>query len=78
MKILKELCYTNLTNPNKCLKKKLKLQGIFFDTNNIEYSEIETIDKRYGFGISFYHRKEKKIIFFSILTLLYHDDIIKS
>ena len=30
-----------------------------FDSHGIEYNEVETIDKRYGFGISFIIERRK-------------------
>ena len=44
---------------DKIISKEIEIARNIFDTNNIEYSMIETIDDRYGFGISFIIEKRK-------------------
>ena len=56
---IKGIVIYKLTKPDSVFEKEIKIARNIFDTNNIEYSMIETIDKRYGFGISFIIEKRK-------------------
>ena len=56
---IKGIVIYKFTKPDHVFNKEIKIARNIFDTNNIEYSMIETIDKRYGFGISFIIEKRK-------------------
>ena len=56
---IKGIVIYKFTKPNYVFSCEIKIARNIFDTNNIKYSEIETIDKRYGFGISFIIEKRK-------------------
>ena len=56
---IKGIVIYKFTKPDHVFNKEIKIARNIFDTSNIEYSEIETIDKRYGFGISFIIEKRK-------------------
>ena len=56
---IKGIVIYRFTKSDHVFNKEIKIARNIFDTNNIEYSEIETIDKRYGFGISFIIEKRK-------------------
>ena len=56
---IKGIVIYKFTKPNYVFNCEIEIARNIFDTNNIEYSEIETIDKRYGFGISFIIEKRK-------------------
>ena len=56
---IKGIVIYKFTKPEQVFKKEIKIARNIFDTNNIEYSMIETIDERYGFGISFIIEKRK-------------------
>ena len=56
---IKGIVIYKFTKPDHVFNKEIKIARNIFDANNIEYSEIETIDKRYGFGISFIIEKRK-------------------
>ena len=56
---IKGIVMYRFDKPEQVFEKEIKIARNIFDTNNIEYSEIETIDKRYGFGISFIIEKRK-------------------
>ena len=59
MKILKGIVLYKFDKPEQVFEKEIKIARNIFDTNNIKYSMIETIDERYGFGISFIIEKRK-------------------
>ena len=56
---IKGIVFYKFTKPEQVFEKEIKIARNIFDTNNIEYSMIETIDERYGFGISFIIEKRK-------------------
>jgi hypothetical protein len=56
---IKGIVIYKFTKPDYVFSKEIEIARNIFDTSNIEYSEIETIDKRYGFGISFIIEKRK-------------------
>ena len=56
---IKGIVIYKLTKPEQVFEKEIKIARNIFDTNRIKYSEIETIDERYGFGISFIIEKRK-------------------
>ena len=56
---IKGIVIYKFTKPDHVFNKEIKIARNIFDTNKIEYSMIETIDKRYGFGISFIIEKRK-------------------
>lgn len=56
---IKGIVIYKFTKPNYVFNCEIEIARNIFDTNSIEYSEIETIDKRYGFGISFIIEKRK-------------------
>jgi hypothetical protein len=56
---IKGIVIYKFTKPDYVFSKEIEIARNIFDTNSIEYSEIETIDKRYGFGISFIIEKRK-------------------
>lgn len=56
---IKGIVIYKFTKPEQVFKKEIKIARNIFDTNNIKYSMIETIDERYGFGISFIIEKRK-------------------
>ena len=56
---IKGIVIYRFTKPEKVFEKEIKIARNIFDTNNIEYNEIETMDERYGFGISFIIEKRK-------------------
>lgn len=56
---IKGIVLYKFDKPEQVFNKEIKITRNIFDTNNIEYSEIETIDERYGFGISFIIEKRK-------------------
>ena len=56
---IKGIILYKFDKPDSVFEKEIKIAMNIFDTNNIEYSMIETIDKRYGFGISFIIEKRK-------------------
>ena len=56
---IKGIVIYKFTKPEQVFKKEIKIARNIFDTNKIEYSMIETIDERYGFGISFIIEKRK-------------------
>ena len=56
---IKGIVIYKLTKPEQVFEKEIKIARNIFDTNNIKYSMIETIDERYGFGISFIIEKRK-------------------
>ena len=56
---IKGIVIYKFTKPEQVFKKEIKIARNIFDINNIKYSMIETIDERYGFGISFIIEKRK-------------------
>ena len=56
---IKGIVIYRFTKPEQVFEKEIKIARNIFDTNRIKYSEIETIDERYGFGISFIIEKRK-------------------
>ena len=56
---IKGIVIYKFTKPNYVFNCEIKIVRNIFDTNNIEYSMIETRDERYGFGISFIIEKRK-------------------
>ena len=56
---IKGIVLYKFDKPEQVFEKEIKITRNIFDTNSIEYSEIETIDERYGFGISFIIEKRK-------------------
>ena len=56
---IKGIVIYKFTKPEKVFEKEIKIARNIFDTNKLKYSEIETIDERYGFGISFIIEKRK-------------------
>jgi hypothetical protein len=56
---IKGIVIYKFTKPDYVFSKEIEIARNIFDTNSIEYSMIETIDKRYGFGISFIIEKRK-------------------
>ena len=56
---IKGIVLYKFDKPEQVFKKEIKIARNIFDTNNIKYSMIETIDERYGFGISFIIEKRK-------------------
>ena len=56
---IKGIVIYKFTKPEQVFEKEIKIARNIFDTNNIKYSMIETIDERYGFGISFIIEKRK-------------------
>ena len=56
---IKGIILYKFDKPEQVFEKEIKITRNIFDTNNIEYSEIEAIDERYGFGISFIIEKRK-------------------
>ena len=56
---IKGIVIYKFTKPEQVFEKEIKITRNIFDTNNIEYSEIKTMDERYGFGISFIIEKRK-------------------
>jgi hypothetical protein len=56
---IKGIVIYKFTKPDYVFSKEIEIARNIFDTSDIEYSEIETIDKRYGFGISFIIEKRK-------------------
>ena len=56
---IKGIVLYKFDKPNSVFEREIKIARNIFDTNNIEYSMIETRDERYGFGISFIIEKRK-------------------
>ena len=56
---IKGIVIYKLTKPEQVFEKEIKIARNIFESNGIEYSMIETIDKRYGFGISFIIERRK-------------------
>ena len=56
---IKGIVIYKFNKPEQVFEKEIKIARNIFDTSNIEYNEIETIDERYGFGISFIIEKRK-------------------
>lgn len=56
---IKGIVLYKFDKPNEIFNREIKIARNIFDTNKIEYSMIETIDERYGFGISFIIEKRK-------------------
>ena len=56
---IKGIILYKFDKPEQVFEKEIKIARNIFDTNNIKYSMIETIDERYGFGISFIIEKRK-------------------
>ena len=56
---IKGIVLYKFDKPEQVFEREIKIARNIFDTSNIEYSEIETIDERYGFGISFIIEKRK-------------------
>ena len=56
---IKGIVIYKFTKPEQVFEREIKIARNIFDTNNIKYSMIETIDERYGFGISFIIEKRK-------------------
>lgn len=56
---IKGIVLYRFDKPAQVFEKEIKIARNIFDTNNIKYSMIETIDERYGFGISFIIEKRK-------------------
>ena len=56
---IKGIVLYRFDKPEQVFEKEIKIARNIFNANNIEYSEIERIDKRYGFGISFIIEKRK-------------------
>ena len=56
---IKGIVLYKFDKPEQVFEREIKIARNIFDTNNIKYSMIETIDERYGFGISFIIEKRK-------------------
>ena len=56
---IKGIVIYKFTKPDHVFNKEIKIARNIFESHGIEYSMIETIDKRYGFGISFIIEKRK-------------------
>ena len=56
---IKGIVLYKFDKPEQVFEKEIKIARNIFDTNNIEYEITATIDKRYGFGISFIIEKRK-------------------
>lgn len=56
---IKGIVLYKFDKPEQVFEKEIKIARNIFDANNIKYSMIETIDERYGFGISFIIEKRK-------------------
>ena len=56
---IKGIVIYKFTKPEQVFEKEIEIARNIFDTSNIKYSMIETIDERYGFGISFIIEKRK-------------------
>lgn len=56
---IKGIVLYKFNKPDYVFNKEIEIARNVFDSHGIEYSEIETIDKRYGFGCSFIIERRK-------------------
>ena len=56
---IKGIVLYRFDKPEQVFEKEIEIARNIFESHGIEYSMIETIDKRYGFGISFIIEKRK-------------------
>ena len=56
---IKGIVIYKFTKPDHVFNKEIKIARNVFESHGIEYSMIETMDERYGFGISFIIEKRK-------------------